>query len=304
MAIEEELRQKMVEEEEMMQRKAMEDEMMHRKAIEEERMREIYGTREPSASRRSSSRTSVHDDSSLPELLLAAFKVAMRDSKNVMIGVLSVLVLLLALKPKSVPESGRAEVVMEAPSPAQVTTTVFKELPVTDLDPVSVIESVVKMVSEPSEQESVLPVTTTVFRELTVTERIPIPTSIDAFLENSSKVRDGSDPCETSFKEKSVDAAPVADIDGSLPATIESEEPINVSEPAAEVEAQKEDAPSAPEEVIIQATEPQIPLQELADKVSAPSTEPIALDLFDDSTVVPDTDLVEPESSTTPGIAT
>jgi len=299
MAIEEELRQKMVEEEEMMQRKAMEEEMMHRKAIEEERMREIYGTPEPSASRRSSSRISVHDDSSLPELLLAAFKVAMRDSKNVAIGVLSVLVLLLALKPKSLLEGGHVQAVMEAPSPAQVTTTVFKELPVTEAEPVSLVESTVKMVSETAEQETVLPVTTTVFRELTVTERVPMPTATDAFSEASGKIHD---PCETPIKQKMVNAAPVVNDHSSLNQEVENEQPMNVSEPAAEIEVQEDDLSIGLEDGI-QAEELQIPLQELADKVSAPPAESIALELSDDSAVISDPESMEPESSTIPEIA-
>jgi len=84
------------------------DEAELNKILEEERMREIYGHNEaiveeqerPQPSRRSSSRASVNEDS-LPELLLAAFKVAMRDKKNVAIAVLSVLVLMLALRPSA-----------------------------------------------------------------------------------------------------------------------------------------------------------------------------------------------------------
>ncbi|KAH7419510.1 hypothetical protein BKA64DRAFT_650999 [Cadophora sp. MPI-SDFR-AT-0126] len=301
MAIEEELRQKMVEEEEMMQRKAMEEEMMHRKAVEEERMREIYGTPEPSTSRRSSSRVSVHDDSSLPELLLAAFKVAMRDSKNVAIGVLSVLVLLLTLKPKTVPESGRVErgeALMETPSPAQVTTTVFNQLPMTDAEPTSVIESIVKMITEPTDQDSVLPITTTVFRELTVTERIPMPTSIGGFVEEPGKVRKGGDPCETHVKEKVVDAAPVINDDNQK---VEQEEAVDISKPA--VEAEQEIPPAAQQANGIQNEEPRSSHQEPADIVSLPSTKPIASDLPEGITLTPEAELAEPESSTTPEIA-
>jgi hypothetical protein len=87
------------------------DEAELNKILEEERMREIYGhsppiveereQERPQPSRRSSSRASVNEDS-LPELLLAAFKVAMRDRKNVAIAILSVLVLMLALRPRPV----------------------------------------------------------------------------------------------------------------------------------------------------------------------------------------------------------
>ncbi|KAK0125663.1 hypothetical protein ONS95_000334 [Cadophora gregata] len=301
MAIEEELRQKMVEEEEMMQRKAMEDEMMHRKVVEEERMREIYGTPEPSASRRSSSRTSVHDDSTLPELLLAAFKVAMRDSKNVAIGILSVLVLFLALKPKSVPETGRTEAVMEAPSPAQVTTTVFKELLVTDAEPASMIDPVVKMVTDAGDQESILPVTTTVFRELTVTERIPMSTSIDALSDSPGKVRDGNDPCETPIKEKSVDAEPVVNQSDPMNQHVEVEKAI-VLEPKlnAEVETPAADPLSPPQDDGLQIEESQNPLQEPADnKAATLSAQPITGDLSDESPILPAPASADPKFSTT-----
>jgi hypothetical protein len=86
------------------------DEAELNKILEEERMREVYGhgvpiveeqeQERPRPSRRISSRASIDEDS-LPELLLAAFKVAMRDSKNVAIVVLSFLVLVLALMPRA-----------------------------------------------------------------------------------------------------------------------------------------------------------------------------------------------------------
>ena len=106
---EEEMNRKLAEEEEM-HRKMMEEDM-RRKLMEEERMREIYGhapqtppvMEEPRSTsrmpRRSSSRHGIDEDS-LAELLLAAFKVAMRDKRNIVIVALSVLVLLLALKPR------------------------------------------------------------------------------------------------------------------------------------------------------------------------------------------------------------
>ncbi|KAH9211381.1 hypothetical protein DL95DRAFT_392551 [Leptodontidium sp. 2 PMI_412] len=304
LAIEEELRQRMVEEEEMMQRKAMEEEMMQRKAMEEmmqrkameeERMNEIYGAPEPSASRRISSRTSLHDDSSLPELLLAAFKVAMRDSKNVAIGVLSVLVLLLALRPKSVPESGRAEVIMEAPSPAQVTTTVFKEQPMPIVEPISTIEQVVQMVSEPVEKEAVVPVTTTVFRELTVTERIPVPTTIEIDTGGLAKDRHVGDPCETPVKSQRVVNGPIADEPTSRPEVAQSEEVVDTSEALVEVESEKASPPSTLEEDGAQMEGPQILLQEPSEKISTPSPEPIVSNLSDKSPIIPDTAALEVE---------
>ena len=104
--------------------RANDEEELRRQMMEEERMREIYGDGHPRAesrtrtSRRTSSRAPQHGDS-LPELLLAAFKLAMRDRKNVVIGVLSVLVLLLALKPNSTPRMS-SQVVMDSGFPEVV----------------------------------------------------------------------------------------------------------------------------------------------------------------------------------------
>lgn len=98
------------------ERRAQEEEVLRRQQMEEERLREVYGHGHPRAeSRMSSSHQAPHQTpnqahppiptarvehgDSLAELLLAAFKVAMRDRRNVLICVLSALVLLLALKP-------------------------------------------------------------------------------------------------------------------------------------------------------------------------------------------------------------
>jgi hypothetical protein len=94
------------------ERRAQEEEILRRQQMEEERLREVYGHGHPRAeSSMSSSHQAPHQahphiptsrvehGDSLPELLLAAFKVAMRDRRNVLICVLSALVLLLALKP-------------------------------------------------------------------------------------------------------------------------------------------------------------------------------------------------------------
>ena len=103
---EEEMARALIEEEELRQR-AHEEEDMRRKIQDEQRMREIYGQDAPSRqqsrsrpSRRASSRSTLDDDS-LPDLLLKAFKVAMRDKKNIAICVLSIIILLLALRPGS-----------------------------------------------------------------------------------------------------------------------------------------------------------------------------------------------------------
>jgi hypothetical protein len=85
-----------------------EEEAMRRREREEERMREIYGDSPPAASvfddmirpHHASSRRQKYGDS-LPELLWAAIKVVLRDKKQVVICVLSILVLILALRPAS-----------------------------------------------------------------------------------------------------------------------------------------------------------------------------------------------------------
>lgn len=88
--------------------RGIQEEMLRRQMMEEERLREVYGEGHPRAESRMSSThhpspqaptSRVQHGDSLPELLLAAFKVVMRDRKNIAICVLSVLVLLLALKP-------------------------------------------------------------------------------------------------------------------------------------------------------------------------------------------------------------
>ena len=107
-----------------LRQRAQEEEDLRRKLQNEERMREVYGhrapAREPWRHRQSNmhSSRSTLDDDSLPELLLKAFKVAMRDKRNVAICVLSVLVLLLALRPGSdVPKY--AEVMMREMTPVR-----------------------------------------------------------------------------------------------------------------------------------------------------------------------------------------
>jgi hypothetical protein len=145
------------------------DEAELNKILEEERMREIYGhsppiveeqeQERPQPSRRSSSRASVNEDS-LPELLLAAFKVAMRDSKNVAIAILSVLVLMLALRPSpvvnepqilsssNVPEilsdGGRKQAVEVGREAAQSMVEAMVEKPVQVIEKVPVAADVVE----------------------------------------------------------------------------------------------------------------------------------------------------------------
>lgn len=150
-----------------------EDEALRRKILEEERMREVYGhdapeVQRPRPERHSSSRASVRDDS-LPDLLLAAFKVVMRDRKNVAIVVLSLFILILSLRPSTVVHSPPPSMVMESPSMVQITTTVFRESTVTEMVPVTTsilapVETPVKvaeLVEEVKVVESPVPVVET-----------------------------------------------------------------------------------------------------------------------------------------------
>ena len=97
----EEESQRGAEQEELRRRQAAVDEEERKR--NEERMREVYGSTMPATDkdrpRSSHSHTaSVRGEGSLPELLLAAFKVAMQDRRNVVIGLLSIIVIFLALK--------------------------------------------------------------------------------------------------------------------------------------------------------------------------------------------------------------
>jgi hypothetical protein len=131
---------RLAEEEEMIRHITEEEEKERRRISDEERLREIYGHTTPpqtpspvqqAKTRRSSRPRNAVDSDSLPELLLAAFKVAMRDKKNVAICVLSVLVLLLALKPRGRTENAPTQTVVmdnvEAPKIEVLTTTVVRE---------------------------------------------------------------------------------------------------------------------------------------------------------------------------------
>ncbi len=216
-AQEEEMQQRMEQEERMKvahmteelgARQSRDDgENLRRKMFEEDRMREIYGqsvqethlSRSPSfrsnsrgheemygqqnqrsrPSRRHSSRSSVRGDESLSELLLAAFQVAMRDSKNIAILVLSVLILFMALKPSPKIQLPEIFGMPDSAPPAQITTTVFKEAPYAILQ-ISTETPVTSatVAPEPSaivvtETVAMPQITTTVFKEKTVTEAAP-----------------------------------------------------------------------------------------------------------------------------------
>ena len=150
-------------------RQAQEEEAMRRKIMEEERIREIYGPNTPSPAPRPQKRPPRHvDTDSLPELLMAAFKLAIRDKKNVVIFVLSLLVLVMAVKPRTMvanmpPVVGRAAQVHEIVMPSTESVTV-KAVPS--------IESLVRIVSEIPEvahQAAVKPSTV----EIKVQETVP-----------------------------------------------------------------------------------------------------------------------------------
>lgn len=126
-----------------------------RRRRDEERLREIYGHTplthpEPStdhppsteyvdhrtppspsaeAFARREERRQTHKNESLPELLLEALKVMMQDRRNVMIGIMSVLVLALALRGGNSPSPGEHNpatwqtVVKEHEAPMTVTVT-------------------------------------------------------------------------------------------------------------------------------------------------------------------------------------
>ncbi|KAE8440921.1 hypothetical protein EG329_006318 [Mollisiaceae sp. DMI_Dod_QoI] len=219
MAEEEEIKNLMAEEEELKRRMAEEDAMrQHMDEQEamrqnEERMREIYGQEpdRPQSARRTSSRSSVHDDSSFAELLLAAFKVVLRDSRNVAIGILSVLVLLLALSSKTTIEPPLSLVMDNVSTPqvttTQVTTTVFKEAPVTSLEIIQpTSEQVLQFASKATEPEAISQVTTTVIREYTVTEKVPAATSteISEVLSSTTESVSVSQVTTTVFRERTV----------------------------------------------------------------------------------------------------
>lgn len=102
------------------------------------------------------------------------------------------LVLLLALWPKSAPQLAPSDVVTMPHPVAQISSTMTRDSIATKVESVSAaIEQVVQMASSLVELDPVAPVTTTVLREVTVTERIPAATVVEgpARLEPCEDVR-------------------------------------------------------------------------------------------------------------------
>lgn len=120
-----------------------------RTTLGDDRMREIYGrpSISPSIGEGSQYQEHIHhqpspqsqsqqrqqrmpqtvDPDSLPDLLFAAFKVLLRDKKNIAIGFLSILVLLLALKPHTSASSSAALVEQAKVLTTEVTPEVLIE---------------------------------------------------------------------------------------------------------------------------------------------------------------------------------
>jgi hypothetical protein len=176
----------------------------------------------------------VIDDDSLPDLLLAAFKVAIRDKRNVTIVVLSIFILLLALRPSNVVQRPSA-VVMGS-----------------QMAPVVQVE------------------TTTVYREAVVTETIPVPVTTSIMVPIESPTKDAEpveDPCVGRIPVKEVEnQAPAVEV----PKVVESHVPVKEAEsqvPVVEI-------PEAVEtQIPVQEVKRQIPAVETPEAVETPVQE-------------------------------
>ncbi|PQE09970.1 pathway-specific nitrogen regulator protein [Rutstroemia sp. NJR-2017a BVV2] len=119
------------------------------KAIEEARLKEIYN--------RAAQRKTTTGDESLSELLIKAFHVAIRDRKNIAIAVLSLVVLVLALRPGSSPtpdiiiQSHR----YETPDSRFRESTMQMQMPVMEIESPSVKEVVIQTTAKPVVMETV-----------------------------------------------------------------------------------------------------------------------------------------------------
>lgn len=266
-----------------------EDEASRLKRLQnEERMREIYGpaldtpcppTRPRAAShRRISSRTSgsergMINDDSLPDLLLAAFKVAIRDKKNVAIVVLSVFILLLSLRPSNVVQRPSAMVMGSQMAPVvQVeTTTVFMEATVTETIPVAVTTSVMVPIETPT--KDVEPVEDPCIGRVPMKEVenqvsvIKVPEAVESLV-SVKEVKSHVPAAET--PEAVETQIPVREVNSQIP-VIEVQE--SKSGPPQKPIETINNAPAPAQETINPAPEAALPIQEPEQKVISPSPE-------------------------------
>lgn len=117
--------------------------------LEDETFRETYGSSSEAANKPDVHEPWMpthrpHHDDSLPALLLAAFKVAMRDQKNILICVLSAVVLILAVNP-SLFRSANVEV--HAAPTAPVTAPAIVPATIADM-PAAVVHPVIEAVTD------------------------------------------------------------------------------------------------------------------------------------------------------------
>jgi hypothetical protein len=195
------------------------------------------------------------NDDSLPDLLLAAFKVAIRDKRNVVIVVLSLFILLLALRPSNVVQRPSA-VVMGS-----------------QMEPVVQVE------------------TTTVFRAATVTETVPVAVTTSVMVPIETPTKDAEpveDPCVGRVPTKEAENqvplievpkvveshVPVKEVQSQVPA-VETREAVETQAPVQEVKSQVpaievQDPPQKTMELIDNAP---LPIQEPEQKVTPPSIE-------------------------------
>jgi hypothetical protein len=266
-----------------------EDEALRLKRLQnEERMREIYGpaldtpcppTRpRPDPHRRPSSRTSgsesgMINNDSLPDLLLAAFKVAIRDKKNVAIVVLSVFILLLALRPSNVVQRP-SDVVMGsqmAPVVQVETTTVFRAATVTETVPVAVTTSVMVPIETPTKDAE--PVEDPCVGRVPTKEAenqvpvIEVPKVVESHVpvkEVKSQVP-AVEPPETVKTQ-----APVQEVKNQVP-VIEAQE--TKSDPPQKPIEPIHNAPAPAQEAVNPAPEAALPIQQPEQQVISPSTQ-------------------------------
>jgi hypothetical protein len=218
MAEEEELRQRIADDEQLRQLRIVEEEMrkkfeeeerlrisqmakvlgsrqrtdhedsINRGVTEEADVRETYGhqnsnTGRPDTTLHRPARSGTRGDDSFSELLIAAFKVAMRDSKNIAIMLLSIFVLLLALRTSTPANNPTPMMMSEPPQKVQLTTTIFTEVV---MSTTASTESLADTLSKTTETSVVFvtktvaapQVTTTVVQEKTVTQMVPVPSEI------------------------------------------------------------------------------------------------------------------------------